>query len=69
MFFEEVRAGGCVSYLIGCAETCSAVLVDPELGQIGRYLELTFSRLPATANRVFATLLAVPLWLLVRARR
>jgi hypothetical protein len=59
-----------MSYLIGCAETCSAVLVDPELGQIHRCLALAlFSRLPATANRVFAPLLAVPLWLLIRARR
>ena len=40
MLFEEVLAGGCVSYLIGCAETCSAVLVDPELSQIDRYLAL-----------------------------
>ena len=40
MLFEEVRAGGCMSYLIGCAETCSAVLVDPELSQIDRYLAL-----------------------------
>ncbi|HYY06063.1 MAG TPA: MBL fold metallo-hydrolase [Candidatus Limnocylindria bacterium] len=41
MFFEEIRAGGCMSYLIGCVETCSAVLVDPELSQIDRYLALS----------------------------
>src|SRR5215813_2193204 len=40
MIFEEVRAGGCVSYLVGCPETCSAVLVDPELSQVDRYLAL-----------------------------
>jgi len=40
VLFEEVRAGGCVAYLIGCAETCSAVLIDAELGQIDRYLAL-----------------------------
>lgn len=40
MIFDEVRAGGCMSYLVGCAETCSAALVDPELGQIDRYLAL-----------------------------
>jgi len=40
MIFEEVRAGGCLSYLVGCAETCSAVLVDPELSQVDRYLAL-----------------------------
>ena len=35
-----MRSGGCLSYLIGCPETCSAVLVDPELSQIDRYLAL-----------------------------
>jgi glyoxylase-like metal-dependent hydrolase (beta-lactamase superfamily II)/rhodanese-related sulfurtransferase len=40
MIFEEVRTGGCLSYLVGCAETCSAVLVDPELSQVDRYLAL-----------------------------
>jgi glyoxylase-like metal-dependent hydrolase (beta-lactamase superfamily II) len=40
MVFEQVRSGGCLSYLIGCDETCAAVLVDPELDQIDRYLAL-----------------------------
>src|SRR3989442_10985242 len=40
MIFEEVRAGGCLTYLVGCAETCSAVLIDPELSQVDRYLAL-----------------------------
>jgi glyoxylase-like metal-dependent hydrolase (beta-lactamase superfamily II)/rhodanese-related sulfurtransferase len=40
MIFEEVRTGGCVSYLVGCPETCGAVLIDPELSQIDRYLAL-----------------------------
>jgi glyoxylase-like metal-dependent hydrolase (beta-lactamase superfamily II)/rhodanese-related sulfurtransferase len=40
MIFEEVRAGGCLSYLVGCPDTCGAVLVDPELSQIDRYLAL-----------------------------
>src|SRR5262245_1381346 len=40
MIFEEVRAGGCLSYLVGCTETCCAVLVDPELSQVDRYLAL-----------------------------
>src|SRR5438046_4288379 len=40
MIFEEVRAGGCLSYLVGCPETCSAVLIDPELSQVDRYLAL-----------------------------
>ena len=38
MLFEEIRAGGCCSYLVGCPETCSGVVVDPELSQIDRLL-------------------------------
>ena len=40
MIFEEVRVGGCLSYLVGCPETCGAVLIDPELSQVDRYLAL-----------------------------
>jgi glyoxylase-like metal-dependent hydrolase (beta-lactamase superfamily II)/rhodanese-related sulfurtransferase len=40
MIFEEVRSGGCLSYLVGCPETCGAVLIDPELSQVDRYLAL-----------------------------
>ena len=40
MVFEEIRSGGCVSYLVGCPETCSGVLIDPQLGQIDRALGL-----------------------------
>lgn len=40
MIFDQVRHGGCLSYLIGCEETCSAVLVDPELEGADRYLAL-----------------------------
>lgn len=40
MIFETVAAGGCRSYLIGCEESCAAALIDPELGQIDRYLAL-----------------------------
>jgi glyoxylase-like metal-dependent hydrolase (beta-lactamase superfamily II)/rhodanese-related sulfurtransferase len=41
MLFETVSAGGCRSYVIGCEETCAAALIDPELGQLDRYLALT----------------------------
>ena len=37
MIFEHVVTGGCQSYLVGCADTLSAVLIDPEIGQIDRY--------------------------------
>jgi glyoxylase-like metal-dependent hydrolase (beta-lactamase superfamily II) len=38
MIFEQFAAGGCQSYLLGCADTCAGALIDPELGQIDRYL-------------------------------
>ncbi len=37
MIFEQITTGGCQSYLIGCAETCAAALIDPEQTQIDRY--------------------------------
>lgn len=38
MFFEQISSGGCKSYLIGCKETHQAIVVDPEIGLIDRYL-------------------------------
>jgi glyoxylase-like metal-dependent hydrolase (beta-lactamase superfamily II) len=35
-----VSSGGCRSYLVGCGETCAAVLIDPELSQLDRYKAL-----------------------------
>lgn len=40
MIFEQLAAGGCQSYLIGCEETCAAVLIDPEISLIDRYIAL-----------------------------
>ncbi len=40
MIFESVSSGGCRSYLVGCEETCAAVLIDPELSQVDRYKAL-----------------------------
>lgn len=40
MIFEQVATGGCQSYLVGCADTCAAALIDPEVGRIDRYLAL-----------------------------
>ncbi|HEU0199782.1 MAG TPA: MBL fold metallo-hydrolase [Burkholderiaceae bacterium] len=40
MIFERISTNGCQSYLIGCAETCAAALIDPEVRQIDRYLAL-----------------------------
>ena len=41
MIFESVSTGGCRSYLVGCEESCAAVLIDPELSQIDRYIALS----------------------------
>ncbi len=40
MLFETVSSGGCRSYLVGCEKSCAAALIDPELGQIDRYIAL-----------------------------
>jgi len=40
MIFEEIRSGGCRSYVVACGTTCSGVVVDPELSQIDRTLAL-----------------------------
>ncbi|AQS37911.1 Zn-dependent hydrolase, glyoxylase [Shewanella psychrophila] len=41
MFFNQIRTQrGCQSYLIGCNETGSAILIDPETSQIEHYLGL-----------------------------
>jgi glyoxylase-like metal-dependent hydrolase (beta-lactamase superfamily II)/rhodanese-related sulfurtransferase len=40
MIFEQMRHGGCLSYLIGCEETRQAMVVDPELDEIDRCLAL-----------------------------
>lgn len=37
MIFERLSAGGCQSYLLGCPESCVAVLIDPEITLIDRY--------------------------------
>ena len=37
MIFEQIATGGCQSYLVGCADTLNAVLIDPELSQVDRY--------------------------------
>lgn len=44
MLFEQIRSGGCLSYLVGCDETCGAMIVDPHLDQLDRYLALTAER-------------------------
>jgi glyoxylase-like metal-dependent hydrolase (beta-lactamase superfamily II)/rhodanese-related sulfurtransferase len=38
VIFERFSAGGCQSYLLGCADSCAAVLIDPEISLVDRYL-------------------------------
>ena len=40
MIFEQIATGGCQSYLLGCDDSRSAILIDPHLSQIDRYLGL-----------------------------
>jgi glyoxylase-like metal-dependent hydrolase (beta-lactamase superfamily II) len=40
VIFENLSAGGCQSYLVGCAQSCAAVLIDPEISLIDRYVAL-----------------------------
>ncbi|MFQ5488636.1 MAG: rhodanese-like domain-containing protein [Gammaproteobacteria bacterium] len=40
LIFEQVSSGPCLSYLLGCEETGSAIVIDPEISKIDRYLAL-----------------------------
>ena len=40
MIFEQIVTGGCQSYLLGCADTRIAALIDPAIQQIDHYLAL-----------------------------
>jgi glyoxylase-like metal-dependent hydrolase (beta-lactamase superfamily II)/rhodanese-related sulfurtransferase len=40
MIFEQVATGGCQSYVVGCADTCAAAIIDPEIRQLARYQAL-----------------------------
>ena len=44
MLFEQIRSGGCLSYLVGDDETCAAMIVDPHLDQLDRYVALVAER-------------------------
>lgn len=39
MYFASFRDGeGCKSYIVGCAETCAAAIIDPALDLVDRYI-------------------------------
>lgn len=40
IIFEQIRSGGCLSYLIGCPDTHNAIIVDPHISQTDHYLAL-----------------------------
>jgi glyoxylase-like metal-dependent hydrolase (beta-lactamase superfamily II)/rhodanese-related sulfurtransferase len=40
MIFEQIRTGGCLSYVVGCEERRAGVIIDPSLDQVDRYLAL-----------------------------
>jgi glyoxylase-like metal-dependent hydrolase (beta-lactamase superfamily II)/rhodanese-related sulfurtransferase len=40
MIFHQISTGGCQSYLLGCPRKCVAVLIDPALDQVDRYVGL-----------------------------
>ena len=40
MIFEQIAAGGCQSYLVGCANACAAALIDPEYSKVNTYQAL-----------------------------
>jgi glyoxylase-like metal-dependent hydrolase (beta-lactamase superfamily II) len=44
MLFEQIRSGGCLSYLVGDDDTCAAMLVDPHLEQLDRYAAMAAER-------------------------
>ena len=44
MLFEQLRAGGCLSYVAGCEKTCAGVIVDPALDLVDRYVALTVEK-------------------------
>jgi glyoxylase-like metal-dependent hydrolase (beta-lactamase superfamily II) len=44
VLFEQIRSGGCLSYLIGCDDSCAALIVDPHLEQLDRYIALVAER-------------------------
>ena len=40
MLFEQLRSGGCLSYLVGCDQTGTGAIVDPALDLVDRYAAL-----------------------------
>ena len=43
IFFEQVRSGGCLSYILGCKKEKLCVVIDPEVDRVDEYLGLVES--------------------------
>lgn len=58
IFFEQIRSGGCLSYLLGCEAQRVCVVIDPELDKADEYLgiagELSFRLLYAIDTHTHA---------------
>jgi glyoxylase-like metal-dependent hydrolase (beta-lactamase superfamily II) len=39
-FFEQIRSGGCLSYILGCSQDKACVVIDPEIDKAADYVEL-----------------------------
>ena len=40
MIFHQLRAGGCLSYIVGCDGSCGAAIIDPETSLVDHYTSL-----------------------------
>ncbi len=40
MYFQQIVDGGCQSYIVACPESCAAIVIDPALAHIDRYIGL-----------------------------
>jgi len=58
IFFEQVRSGGCLSYVVGCNKEKVCVVIDPEIDKTEEYLgmleELSFRLLYAIDTHTHA---------------
>jgi glyoxylase-like metal-dependent hydrolase (beta-lactamase superfamily II) len=44
MIFQQLRSNGCLSYVVGCEQTCTGLIVDPSLELFDRYAALAAER-------------------------
>ena len=40
MIFQQLRSGGCLSYIVGCDGSCGAAIIDPETSLVDHYTSL-----------------------------